>query len=278
MVWNRLRVPTWNERSRRGELWRETIDDAIHPSAHGVEYVKDGELFDSGATLPELYLRGDLVLHFHFGISRCELGEHCAIFKRLSVENTRSLDMTGALDFTELHAGLHTDSDNHSQSAMFVCVVHLMEKPKGIFETAIRSGIRLTPLDHRPMQWLQALQIPLDRSSKSGSLLRGSCVIENRELRVPVGPRSRLQSKLPCESIKRGPEVVTDLTDADSTTGIKRCADSRPEYCLSRIRMELWNNSVVVDTGMMIDVGLEYVGLVLSSPEFETRAIERMHR
>lgn len=260
-----------------GELSCEHFDNAIHPLTHGVEYVKNGELFNSRATLPELYLCGDLVLHCHFGNSGCELGEHRAIFKRLSVKNTMSLDMSGALDLAELHAGLHTNSDNYMQSTMFVGVVHLMEKPKRIFGTTIRSVIRLTPLDHCPMYRLQTLQIPLDRGSEAG-LLDGSFVIEDRKLGGSVGPRRPQKCKLPSKTVKRRPEIVADLADANSTTGIKRCADARPDYRLSRIRMKLWNNSVVVDTGMMIHVGLEYVSLVLSSPDLEARAIERMHQ
>lgn len=236
------------------ESWSETLDDRQDESVDVVEMSG----VESLRSVAEGYVQGRVVAHLHLRVRATWLEpnpcEFCAVIAsdRGNVMHVKDLsyisdgdwipgELARELAFRPIgdidRNNLGIDASNVDESVL----VHIIE-PRKEGEIRVRRAFStlkgLDRLDHCPIVRAYAskhggrsFQIPLP-------------AFIDRELRLPCGAPSSQQHELPKEIVKRGPQVVCELSDDDPDTGIGELA-SKAKDVLAGIALELTDDAAV---------------------------------
>ena len=207
--------------------------------------------------------------------------EYCATFYLGMVDSLKTyLPRDRNFNPSLCSVGSNTDSlditykENNLNETMFVGVVNISEKG----QRSVPCLIRLQALNNCPLNVSQS-SYSIFADVPGNICFEETFTIPDGEFDVLSKQRVPEKPKLPEKVVKRRPQVIADITNEQGKFGGDVFQLLKPEQALSCLSLSY---KVVDDSiGLTLQEPLHQVindlEMVVSSAEFEKRAIERMH-
>ena len=256
------------------ESWEHLlVDEAVQVA----QYVSDGPFIHSGARFVESYLEGNMWLELHVrAFSDAKPVDFCAIFKRSDLlVNHGDISRVSVAKCESCDAYLGNGQQN---GPVLVNVVKSAQNPQGM-QLGVGSEAWLQRLDSRFDGWIDVLKLAQPRvvisvNPSSGPRVSSVvAVLEDGEL-----DRARAlgtgDGKLPHDRVQRGSEIVQELADYKTQSGIGPTFDVRAQDIVAGLFIELRGDKLRCVVREGFDLRLQVIEVFSRPSAFEVCVCE----